>query len=127
MALRIPNVVEPPRPPPDRVLVDVPGPQTCYSPVSKGWIRDKLLVPRIAAPKPSKGTPLGPLQRRPYTVYDSAPVPWILSLRRNSIDSRPCSARRAPDLCQAVEERSGSGGVANDVQVMSPKPHSAAR
>lgn len=78
LELRVPLVIEPPRPPPERILVEVPVPQDSCPSLSKRWTREKMLVHRNAATRTSSCRSADP----------SAACPWL----------RPRSAYAAPQV-----------------------------
>mmetsp|Transcript_17745 Transcript_17745/g.51779 ORF Transcript_17745/g.51779 Transcript_17745/m.51779 type:complete len:453 (+) Transcript_17745:298-1656(+) len=114
LELRIPHAIEPLRSLPGHELIEVPVPRKAPgSPVSKHWIRDKLLIPSCIASGPSTApaTAQGPA----LAVYgapqqrQAASQPRVQSARAQpratppQHSARPASSQRARGTSQAAE------------------------
>eukprot|EP00933_Yihiella_yeosuensis_P004079 TRINITY_DN10798_c0_g1_i1.p1 TRINITY_DN10798_c0_g1~~TRINITY_DN10798_c0_g1_i1.p1 ORF type:complete len:631 (-),score=114.77 TRINITY_DN10798_c0_g1_i1:31-1923(-) len=108
ISLQIPAAVEPPRPPPSRAFVNIQHPQvnpgSSAYPISKEWIREKLLVPRAVVTGRASRRPVSARQaNRPYGAYAKPTVAFRSFTGQNVVEKESSSQpRRIPSRPQSA-------------------------
>lgn len=119
LMIKLPDQVEPIRPQPANVLVEIQEPQDAGKSVSKNWIRQVLLVPHVAADQHSstsvRSTPTPRRGRNPFPAY-AAPQPSQTRTHRGynvESQSRPRSASISSRSKKPLQQSNPSNLTAN--------------